>query len=526
MTATEGVTDMEAESFEFRDLFVLDLANNHQGDVNHGLAVIKAMGEVIRGHGVRAALKFQFRQLETLIHPDWRTIGSKHAERFLSTALDRKQLETLLAEVRAQRLVTMCTPFDEGSVELIEAMGIEVIKVASCSAKDWPLLDKIAHAGRPVIFSTGGLALGDIDNLVSFFSHRGVDFAIMHCVSVYPTPAEDCRLDQIDVLRERYPGVTIGWSTHEDPDATAPVMVAYAKGARMFERHVGLATPTNTLNAYSSTPEQVDTWLGAHGLARRLCSVPGRAVPHPDEIASIESLQRGIYALEPISAGSAVSDAQVRFSMPWQPGQVPSSRWRSGAVALRDLQPGQAVMSTDLDIPESTDMLTIKEAVHEVKAMLNQARIVLNSDFTTEYSHHYGISRFREFGAVLISCINRQYCKKLVIQLPNQRHPKHFHKLKEETFQVLSGRLHIMVDGHHRVLDPGDTQVVMPGVWHSFWTETGVIFEEISTTSYPNDSVYADPEINGKTNGQRKTEVDHWGRFQLRPPSAAEAADR
>ena len=107
-----------------------------------------------------------------------------------------------------------------------------------------PLLEKVADAGLPVIFSTGGLQIANVDDLVSFFTHRGNDFAIMHCVSLYPIPAQHFHLSQIDALRNRYPGRVIGWSTHEAPDDVVPVQIAAAKGARIFERHVGIATDT------------------------------------------------------------------------------------------------------------------------------------------------------------------------------------------------------------------------------------------------------------------------------------------
>jgi D-lyxose ketol-isomerase len=57
---------------------------------------------------------------------------------------------------------------------------------------------------------------------------------------------------------------------------------------------------------------------------------------------------------------------------------------------------------------------------------------------------------------------------------------------------------------------------VLPGVWHRFWTETGCVFEEISTTAIADDSVYRDEAINKLSSAQRKTNVDHWGRFQLK----------
>ena len=55
----------------------------------------------------------------------------------------------------------------------------------------------------------------------------------------------------------------------------------------------------------------------------------------------------------------------------------------------------------------------------------------------------------------------------------------------------------------------------MPGVWHRFWSDTGCVLEEVSTTHYNNDSVYRDPKIESLERHERKTVVDHWGRFQI-----------
>jgi N-acetylneuraminate synthase len=75
--------------------------------------------------------------------------------------------------------------------------------------------------------------------------------------------------------------------------------------------------------------------------------------------------------------------------------------------------------------------------------------------------------------------------------------------------------LEVEIDGRRRTLHPGDTLLVQQGVWHQFWTDTGVIFEEISTTHYNDDSFYEDKEINRLDRSQRKTVVNHWGRYQI-----------
>jgi len=502
--------------FDFKDLFVLDLANNHQGEVEHGLNIIRQHGAVLKARQVRGAIKFQFRQLDSFVHPSHK-VGStnKHIPRFLGTALDRAAFQILLGEVRAQGLLAICTPFDEDSERGIVDMGFDALKAASCSAFDWPLLEAIAATGKPVIFSTGGLELHQVDDLKSFFDHRGVDHAIMHCVSIYPTPDRQCNLSNVTAFRERYPSCVIGWSTHENPADTSPVMIAIAKGAQMFERHIGLTTDKITLNAYSSTPEQIDAWIGAWQKAHVLCGSYDRLPPTPEERDAIAGLQRGVFAREPIEKGTVIARDHVYFAMPFSEGQLSSGQWKPGIRALVDIPVDGPVMIKSAEIPPTSDVQVLKHAVHEVKALLNLARIPLSSEFEVEYSHHHGVRNFRETGVVIINCINREYCKKILVQLPDQAHPSHYHKRKEETFQILWGELHTELDGRHKVLKPGDTQLVMPGIWHRFWTETGCVFEEVSPTHFNNDSVYRDPAINKVDRAQRKTIVDHWGRFQL-----------
>ena len=147
--------------------------------------------------------------------------------------------------------------------------------------------------------------------------------------------------------------------------------------------------------------------------------------------------------------------------------------------------------------------------------MLNRARISLPPNFKLEISHQYGMGKFREFGAVLIDCVNRSYCKKILVQLPGQYHPCHYHERKEESFQVLDGVLEMTLDDRRRTAYPGDIVLVQTGVWHEFWTDTGVIFEEVSSTHFNDDSYYEDKAINQMDRSQRKTVVKHWGRHQI-----------
>src|SRR5512143_1247137 len=102
----------------FDELLIFEMANNHQGDVGHGRKIIDAMGNIAREYGVRGAIKFQYRDLATFIHPSFRDDRNvKHIPRFLATELEEKNFRSLIAAAREAGLIPVCTPFDEVSVQ-------------------------------------------------------------------------------------------------------------------------------------------------------------------------------------------------------------------------------------------------------------------------------------------------------------------------------------------------------------------------------------------------------------------------
>jgi D-lyxose ketol-isomerase len=143
-----------------------------------------------------------------------------------------------------------------------------------------------------------------------------------------------------------------------------------------------------------------------------------------------------------------------------------------------------------------------------VKKLLEDSHITVPGGVGLEISHHYGIEKFDEIGLTLITVVNRDYCKKLLVTLPGQFHPEQFHKQKEETFHVLYGEVHLELDGKRQTCRIGDVVTVLPGVRHAFRSDTGAIIEEISSTHIKDDSYYTDPAIAMNTN--RKTYLTYW----------------
>lgn len=492
------------------DLFILEMANNHMGDVAHGIEVIRAFGRVCQQFPFSFAFKLQYRDLDTFIHPDAKGRDDiKYVKRFSETRLSREQFDTLVAEIRANGFLAMATPFDEPSVDVITEQNLDIIKIASCSFTDWPLLEKIVATDKPIIASTAGATIEEIDRVVSFLQHRNKSFAILHCVGEYPTPAEKMHLSQIDFLKARYPRVRIGFSTHEDPSNTDIVKIAIAKGANLFEKHVGLPTEQYPLNGYSANPEQVHAWLSAAQNALTLCGVgTTRLPPNPEESASLASLRRGVFAKRAIQKGEHIRDEDIFFAFPPSDGQYTANNWSKYAAFYAETNiPANAPIH-----PNNSSRTDYHEKVWDiarrVKQLLAESQVAVPVSADLEISHHYGLDRFEDVGLVMITVVNRGYCKKLLVSLPNQSHPEQYHLQKEETFHVLHGEVHLRLNGKLKICKPGEVVTVEPGVRHAFTSPTGAVMEEISSTHFKDDSFYTDETIN--QNPDRKTLLTYW----------------
>lgn len=495
----------------FSDFHILDLANSHEGSVEHGLRIIDECAAVVKKHGVKATVKFQYRDLDTFIHPAYRDRKDvKHIPRFLGNKLPWEAFERMLKRVKEHGMPTVVTPSDEFSVDKCLEHNVDILKVPSPAVNDWPLLEKVASAGKPVIVSTGGVQLHEIDDVISFFTHKKVRFALMHCVSIYPTENHQANMNFMRRLMRRYPNIVIGYSGHEGPDNLEIGKAAIAAGAQMMERHVAIARPDRPINKYSMNPQQVDSWLTALEMARAIAGSGDDKPVGEQERADVRSLQRGVWAKREIKKGEKLAREDVFFAMPLQEGQLTSGefgKYRADYTASRAYQENEPVLEP---VVEADDIKHVRTIVHEIKGMLHEANIEPGDSVEIELSHHQGMEKYREVGAALVNVLNREYCKKILVMLPGQKHPEHMHKVKEETFHMLWGDLMLSRDGEEIQLKAGDAVIIERGQWHSFATKGGAIWEEISTTHVRGDSYYKDPAIAKMDVKERKTIVENW----------------
>jgi sialic acid synthase SpsE/mannose-6-phosphate isomerase-like protein (cupin superfamily) len=493
-----------------RPLFIYEMANNHMGDVEHGLRIVRELKTASEGYSFGFCVKLQYRDVDSCIHPAYRErFDLKYVKRFSETHLSWDKYRQIKDAIVDAGFLSMCTPWDENSVDKIVEHGFDFMKVPSCYLTDWPLLEQIAKYDLPIVASTAGEPLVEIDRVVSFFRHRNKQLTLMHCVGEYPAPDNHLHLGQIALLRKRYPEIPVGYSTHERPDNFDAIKIAIALGAVMFEKHVGVPTEQYALNAYSANPDQVRAWLQSATRALTMIGEPEqRYSPPPAELAALGDLARGAFARQRLAPGEVIKPGNVFYAMPNVTGQL----------VAQDFSKYEEFI-TRCEIPENNPLMreevmtrNTRELVHkivsDVKAVIRKSKVQVPGQCELEISHHYGIEKFREFGLTAITVVNREYCKRLMVVLSGQKHPEQWHERKDETYHILFGDVTVELDGHEIVHKANDVVTIPRGIRHSFWTRSGAVIEEVSSSYSPGDSFYTDPLVSA--NLYRKTFVTYW----------------
>jgi sialic acid synthase SpsE len=191
------------------------------------------------------AVKFQKRTVDklavkaTLDESDSRfpEFGRTYREIREFLEFDMVQYKEIKKYTEDQGLDFLCTAFDPEAADFLEELGVEIYKLASHSVTNIELLEHLAKIGKKSIMSTGMAELEEVETAVKIFKKYKTPLLLLHCVSAYPTPLDECNLNMINVLKENF-GLPIGYSGHEL--GYLPTLTAVAMGAIAIERHYTL----------------------------------------------------------------------------------------------------------------------------------------------------------------------------------------------------------------------------------------------------------------------------------------------
>ena len=321
---------------------VAEMSGNHNGDITRAFRILEAA----KSAGADA-VKLQTYTADTI------TIDHDGPEFTIHGGLwDGRRLHELYEEAhtpwdwhgpifdkaRELGITVFSTPFDPTAIDLLESLGAPAYKVASQELVDLPLIRRVAATGKPMIMSTGMGSLEEIREAVDAARGAGAEqIVVLHCVSAYPAPAEECNLRTIADLADKL-GVVTGLSDHTMDTTIATLSVAM--GACLIEKHVTLDRAEGGVDsAFSLEPDELARLVRDTRMAHAALGAPAYR-PTKAEEAGLK-FRRSLYVVADVAAGAELNPDNVRSIRP-NLGLAPKHyETVLGRRATRDLRRGE-----------------------------------------------------------------------------------------------------------------------------------------------------------------------------------------
>ncbi|EDW84984.1 uncharacterized protein Dwil_GK14403 [Drosophila willistoni] len=221
---------------------IAEIGQNHQGSMDVAIKMIyeakqagchcvKFQKSNLPSKFTRSALERDYKSKHS-----WGSTYGEHKE-FLEFSYE--QYRILQAYSQEISIDFTASAMDMHSLEFLAELKVPFIKIGSGDANNFPLLEKAANLGIPLVISTGMQSMLTVSKIVDIMDQANhKKYALMHCVSSYPTAPKDCNLQWISILKQRYPHLIIGYSGHEL--GITITKAAVLLGAKIIERHFTL----------------------------------------------------------------------------------------------------------------------------------------------------------------------------------------------------------------------------------------------------------------------------------------------
>ena len=300
------------------DCYVIaEIGHNHQGSLEKA----KELFRVAKQCGVNA-VKLQKRDNKSLFtkalynspYDHENSYGSTYGAHREALEFGRPEYEELKSFAGEIGITMFATAFDFASADFLAELNMPAFKIASGDLLNTPLLKYIAKFGKPMILSTGGGTLEDIQRAYFAIMAINQQLCILQCTANYPVEPEDMNLRVITSLRERFPDIVVGLSDHQNGIAMAPV--AYSLGARVIEKHFTLNRAwRGTDHAFSLEPEGLRKMV--RDLRRvKLALGDGIKKPLPGEVKPLYKMAKKLIFAGNLPAGHLLTEADIAIKSP------------------------------------------------------------------------------------------------------------------------------------------------------------------------------------------------------------------
>jgi N-acetylneuraminate synthase/sialic acid synthase len=318
---TRGMRSFEINGKTFTDeslpYVIAEVGHNHQGNLETALKMIEAAAKS-GANAVklqkRANKKLYSSEAYSAPYVSENAYGATYGEHREALEFGHEEYVACINRARESNIDFFATAFDFESADFLMELNVPAFKVASGDLKSIQLIKYIAKFGKPLILSTGGGKLDDIDLAVDTVLSENSNLALLQCTAGYPPEYNELNLNVIRTFRERFPTVTIGYSGHDSGISMA--LVSYILGARVIEKHFTLNRAfKGTDHAFSLEP------LGMSKMIRDLKRAQealgdGVKRPYPSEENPIKKMGKSLYATRDIRIGEKLQEGMFDFRSP------------------------------------------------------------------------------------------------------------------------------------------------------------------------------------------------------------------
>jgi sialic acid synthase len=318
---------------------IAEIGHNHQGKIKTCMEMFKVAKECGAD-----AVKLQKRDNKSLYtkagyekpYDNENSYGATYGEHREALEFGESEYKDLLAYAKSIGVTMFATAFDFPSVDFLAKLNMPAFKVASGDLKNIPLLTYMAKVGVPLVLSTGGGTMEDVNRAYDAIMPINPQLCLLQCTAGYPAAFEELNLKVITTFRERFPQTVVGLSSHDNGIAMA--VAAYILGARVVEKHFTLNhTWKGTDHAFSLEP------IGFQKMVRDLRRVrvamgDGVKRVYDSEITPMVKMGKQLVAAQDLPAGHAIRREDIAIKSPGgglQPYEIDKVIGRTVRVALK-----------------------------------------------------------------------------------------------------------------------------------------------------------------------------------------------
>ena len=322
-------------SHKTKPLVIAEIGINHEGSFTKALQMVydaqRAGAECV---------KFQCHVLEDEMTKDaQKTIPSnsdKSIYEIMKRCLLNEDEERALKQIVDDLgMIYLSTPFSRAAADRLESMNVKAYKIGSGECNNYPLIEHVASFGKPIILSTGMNNIESIQTAVDILRKHNIQYALLHCTSLYPTPYDKVRLGALSQMKESFPDAVLGLSDHSIGNYTC--FGAVPLGASILEKHF---TSDKTWPGpdieISIDPSELEELI--NGSSAIHSALGGTKDILSEEKPTIDFAYASVVAIKDIKAGEVFSKENIWVKRPGT-GQILAKEYNSilGRVAAKDI---------------------------------------------------------------------------------------------------------------------------------------------------------------------------------------------